>query len=111
MTHMQSLINAADARAVAESNFGKLDVNIRKGTATLDFPSVAALGVQDLTITVTGAVVGDAVVLGLPTAPNAGIVFAAWVSATNTVTVRASNYTAAPIDPASATFKVMALAY
>lgn len=111
MTHLQSLINAADARAVAEANFGKLDVNIRKASATLDFPSVASLGTQDLTITVTGAVVGDGVILGLPAAPDAGIVYTAWVSSANTVTVRASNYTTGAINPASATFKAIVLAY
>lgn len=77
--------------------------------ATLDFASVAAAGQQSLTITVTGAAVGDEVVLALPAAPAAGLVFNAWVSATDTVTVRASNITAAPVDPASASYGVIVL--
>jgi len=55
---------------------------------------------------VTGAAVGDRVSLGLPAAPTAGIVFQAFVSAADTVTVRATNITANPVDPASATYKV-----
>lgn len=73
-------------------------------SASLNFPSVAAAGQQELTITVTGAAVGDAVVLAPPAAPEAGLVWGGRVSAANTVTVRASNITAAPVDPAAATW-------
>ena len=80
---------------------------ILTASAALDFPSIAAAGQQSLTITVTGAAVNDEVVMGLPAAPTAGIVFNAFVSATNTVTIRATNVTAAPVDPASATYSVI----
>lgn len=81
-------------------------------TAALDFPSTNAQNSSDLTITVTGAALGDAVVLGVPFASvNANSNFSAFVSATNTVTVRFNNYSAAPIDPASATFRVSVLKY
>jgi hypothetical protein len=80
---------------------------IRTATAALDFPSISAVSQADLTITVTGAVVGDEVALALPAAPTAGIVFNAYVSAANTVTVRASNITAGAIDPASASYSVL----
>lgn len=76
------------------------------GSATLDFGPIAAAAQADLTITVTGAAVNDDVSLGLPAAPAAGIVFNAFVSAANTVTIRATNITAATVDPASATYKV-----
>jgi len=77
-------------------------------TATLDFGNTAAGTVSDLTITVTGAADGDAVMLGVP---NASIVaagsYSAWVSATNTVTVRyANNALVTAYDPASGTFKL-----
>jgi len=76
------------------------------GTATLDFGSIDAQDHADLTITVTGAVTGDAVALGIPTAAvTNGVAYTAWVSATNTVTVRAHNYGAAAADPASGTFR------
>ena len=75
-------------------------------TATLDFGSVSAQSFADLTITVTGAATGDAVALGTPTtAIPAGIAYTAWVSATDTVTVRSHNYTSGPLDPASGTFR------
>lgn len=74
-------------------------------TATLDFGSLAAQTSADLTITVTGAAVGDAVIMGLPAAPDSGVVFNAFVSSSNTITVRATNATSGAIDPASATFR------
>lgn len=78
-------------------------------TASLDFPLIAAGGTQDLTVTVAGVKAADpqaVVSLGLPTGLNAGLVFHAWVSADDTVTVRATNCTAAGINPAAATFRV-----
>lgn len=80
-------------------------------TAALDFGSIAAAASADLTITVTGSAVNDGVVLGLPAAPTAGIVYQAFVSAVNTVTVRATNITAGAIDPASQTFRVVVIGY
>jgi len=82
-----------------------------KGSATLDFSSTLAAASGDLTITVTGAAVGDAVTIGLPASPDANSCFTAWVSATNTVTVRFNNYSASPIDPASATYNVIVTKY
>lgn len=76
------------------------------GSATLDFGSTAAGAVSNLTITVTGAAVGDVVSLGAPAIPDKGTYFA-YVSATNTVTVRyANNDLTTAKDPASGTFKV-----
>lgn len=81
-----------------------------KATATLDFGSIAAAGSANLTIAVVGAAVGDTVSLALPAAINAGLVFNAFVSAADVVTVRATNVTAAPIDPASASYSVIVVA-
>lgn len=79
------------------------------GSATLDFPSIAASGYQDLTITVTGAAINDPVTVGEDNATvGANIFYKGWVSATNTVTVRAFNtHPSNSYDPASATFKVI----
>lgn len=76
-------------------------------TATLNFGSIATTASADLTITVTGAAVGNTVALALPAAPAAGIVFNAFVSAANTVTVRATNVTGSSVDPASASYSVV----
>jgi hypothetical protein len=75
------------------------------GSGTLDFPNTLAFTSSDLTITVTGAAVGDIVILGTPV-QGANSTFTAFVSATNTVSVRMNNYSALAIDPASAAFKV-----
>lgn len=77
-------------------------------TATLDFPSTNNNSFNNLTVTVTGAVDGDVVTLGLPNAsvPAAASNFTAWVSAANTVTVRFSNHSGVAQDPASGSFKV-----
>ena len=99
-------ISAATTRTLkAPDNSGTIALSA-SGTATLDFGSVGAQSFVDLTITVTGSTVGDSVVLGVPTeAITAGIMFTSWVSAANTVTVRAHNYGTTAADPASGTFK------
>jgi hypothetical protein len=83
---------------------------VLSGSASLDFAEIAAAAQANLTITVTGAAVGDEVVMALPAAPAAGLVFNAFVSAANTVTIRASNITAAPVNPAAATYGVIVIA-
>lgn len=75
-------------------------------TGSLDFGSINAAASEDLTITVAGAAVNNAVSLGLPAAPTAGIVFQGFVSAANTVTVRATNITGSPVNPSAQTIRV-----
>jgi hypothetical protein len=83
------------------------------GTGMLDFGSTAASSSSDLTITVTGAAVGDAVFLGVPAGSvTSNTVFFAWVSATNTVTVRCmNNDIASPVDPASGAFRASVVVF
>lgn len=80
------------------------------GSATLDFGNTAAGVAADLTITVTGAADGDVVTLGVPNgsvSATDNVSFFAWVSATNTVTVRFNNNNLVnAVNPASGTFKV-----
>jgi hypothetical protein len=80
-------------------------------SATLDFPNTAGQASSDLTITVTGAAIGDCVALGQG---NSGALtvscFTAFVAAADTVTVRFNNYDNGPggaKNPASQTFKVI----
>ena len=96
-------INPANGYVTTGATLTKL----RTASASLDFPSISAVSQADLTITVAGAAVGDEVAMALPAAPTAGIVFNAFVSATDTVTVRATNVTASPVDPAAATYSVL----
>ena len=97
----------SDGGFISGQNTNIVVTNIYAASATLDFPSIAANGVQDLTISVPNAVVGDYVAMSLPAAPTAGIMFMAFVSAPGVVTVRARNVTAAAVDPAAATYGVM----
>jgi hypothetical protein len=89
---------------------GNTITKVLSGSSSLDFGSISAVSQASLTITVTGAAVGDEVIMALPAAPAAGIVFNAFVSAADTVTIRASNITASAVDPAAATYGVIVIA-
>jgi hypothetical protein len=80
-------------------------------TATLDFPSTSANGINDLTITVTGAADGDVVMVGVPSGSATDGTYFGFVSATNTVTVRFHNSGGGSHDPASGTFRVSIIKY
>lgn len=90
---------------------GSIFTSILSASATLDFGNTTTNTSGDLTITVTGAAVGDPVFLGLPAAPDANTCFTAWVSATNTVTVRFNNYSAGNVNPASGTYRVAVMKF
>ena len=83
-------------------------------SAALDFPSIAAGTSADLTIAAPGGVTltaGRCVILGLPSNVPAGVIYNAFVSSSGTtVTVRASNITAAAVDPVSGTFNARVMA-
>ena len=76
--------------------------------ATLDFPNTLAQAQSGLTVTVAGVRVGDAVQVA-PTADVSGIVFTGVVTANNTVTVYAKNFTSAAIDPLPQSFRLFIL--
>lgn len=80
------------------------------GSASLDFAAPGAVPgcSADLTVTVTNAALGNPVVLGVPNASVADLTqqFTAWVSATNTVTVRNCQFANAAANPAAGTFNI-----
>jgi hypothetical protein len=81
-------------------------------TASLDFPNTGGWGNSSLTMTLTGAALGDVVVLGVPnSSTNANSYFFAWVSSANTVTVRYLNNIASNNNPAAGTFRVSVIKY
>ena len=90
---------------------GTAITRVLSATATLDFPSIASNDTHTLTITVTGAVAGDSVFLGCPAGLDAGLIFCASVTATNTVTVRMHNSSGGSTDPASATFRATVMQF
>lgn len=74
-------------------------------STTLDYGSLATVGEEDLTLTVTGATDGDDCERGIPTAlgSRAGEIYSCFVSGTNTITVRRTCVAAAGCgDPSPA---------
>ena len=66
---------------------------IVKGTVSVTLAATTAAAEEDVSLTVSGATVGDTVILTPPDAAmETGVaVLAAWVSAANTIKVRISN--------------------
>lgn len=93
-------------------NMGGLN-KIVEASSTLDFPNVAAAGVQKLTMTVTGARVNAVNIPRVIVSATQidGIIFDGYVSADDVVTVRACNYTAGGINPGSALYCVTVFMY
>lgn len=92
---------------------GATITNVLTASATLDFSATSENSSADLTITVAGASVGDAVFLG---APNGSVLantsYTAWVSSTGTVTVRFNNYGGGSgANPSSGTFRVSVMKF
>ncbi len=84
---------------------------VLEGSASLDFPSIAAGGIATLTIAIAGAQPGSEVLLGAPAGLEAGLLAFGLVTAAGTVTVRLYNPTVAAIDPAPATWKASVLVH
>jgi hypothetical protein len=75
------------------------------GATSIDFGSIAQNNCSTSTITVTGAVTGDAVAPGWPAALEAGLTGIMNVTAANTVTVTLCKITSGSVDPANNTFR------
>lgn len=75
------------------------------GTITTNIGALAAGATFEITITVPGALVGDAVAVTAPAAIEAGLVWSGYVSANGSVKIRIHNTTAGAVDPVSATWK------
>jgi hypothetical protein len=75
-------------------------------TAAINFGVVAAQDSADLTATVTGAAIGDTLIATPPSGYGAPLVFNAWISAADTVTVRLINPDSLDsADPGSLTWR------
>ena len=93
--------------ASVDTNGYIISSNILTASATLDFGSIGAHGSETLTISCTGAVLGDVVSLGIPNGSmESDASFIAWVSAADTVSVKCFNFNGSSFDPASGTFTV-----
>lgn len=98
------MVETAKRAVIRDATFEQ--ATMKSATATLDFGSIGAGAVAELTIPLTGAVAGDSVAVAAPAALEAGLVFSAFVSAADTVSLRVGNLTAGAIDPASADWTV-----
>lgn len=84
---------------------------IHTAIATLNFGSITGGNTAELTVSISGASVGDNVSLGPPSGIEAGLIWCGYVSAANTVTIRIHNSTGSPVDPASASWKVAVIKF
>lgn len=93
----------------ANSDFGLTFIS--RGVIAHDFGNIAAGGFEDVTLTVDGAELGgaDTVMVSRPSAIGNAIGFEAWVSAADTVTIRAFNWSAGAGNPGLATYQVVVL--
>jgi hypothetical protein len=104
-------IESTGSAAQVSIGGGTLMTSILSATATLDFGSIGSNGTETLTMTVTGAVAGDSVFLGVPAGLDAGLIFCASVTAANTVTVSMHNSSGGSVDPASGTFRATVIRF
>jgi hypothetical protein len=103
--------NGSTKSAQEDAVRDKLETMIQSATATIDFVDTAPGECVNQVITLTGAVDGDVVSLGVPSSsmPVNGS-FSAYVSGPNSVTVRYCNcQLAGNLNPPSGTFKVSIL--
>jgi hypothetical protein len=86
--------------------------DILSATGTVSIGVTAAQASADDTIALSGAAVGDVVLLGVPSASViSGTCWTAWVSAPDTITVRFNNYDSSSHGPANSTFRVTVIKF
>lgn len=93
-----SILSTTDSRYVALAN-------VLNGSATYDPPSLTDGSETSITVTVTGAVLGDFALASFSLSTQ-GIKLAAEVTAADTVTVNLNNKTGGTLDLASGTLRV-----
>ncbi|MGI8786959.1 MAG: hypothetical protein ACR2HG_04260 [Pyrinomonadaceae bacterium] len=108
--NFQNLVDIQGLGTLRVRGTSQIDL-INDTSVFLDFPSIPQGGSATLTVTVSGATFVDGVFLGLPST-NSNLVYTAYVSAVNTVTVRCNNVgTAGAIDPSSQGFRVVVFGF
>ncbi len=90
---------------------GTLEYSHVTTNVSLDFPSINANSVTNLTVTLPSAGTNGVVLIGPPPGLTAGVGVFGLVSSTNTVTIWVTNPTAAAINPAAGDFRVTVINY
>lgn len=106
-------LGAATIGAGLEIVSGELKQKILTASDSLDFGSLGAWSSELKTITVTNAALSDPVTLGIPNSSSASVnvVFTAYISAADTVTVKATNAGSTTVDPGKGLFKIIVHKY
>lgn len=87
------------------SNSSQAMTYIKSGTIAVDPASLATLSSSETSVTISGAAVGDIVIMNPPASLETGLAFSgARVSAADTVLVRLTNVTAGSVDGTSRTW-------
>jgi len=73
---------------------------------TVNFGVIAASSESTTTATITGVRSGDSVII-TPSAHVPGLIFTGMVTASNTVTLYAANFTGFGVDPPSITYRII----
>ncbi len=102
-------INRGVAQTLSRLDSTSINRKVLRGTRTVDFASQGTLTSADSTTTITGAALGDFVIVSSSAAPAAGVIYTGHVSATDTVAVRFNNYTSGSVNPSSITFKILVI--
>lgn len=114
-TSTLAVTNAATVGTLAVGG-GAVMTAILSVAAQLDFPSIPATAVTNLTITVTGATTNSTVIVSGASgqsihAAGTNLVYSAFVGDVNTVHITAANATTAAIDPPTASYRVTVFNY
>lgn len=113
LNHIDCLFidNASDQNQSSGGESDGLDFHL-SCTANLVFPIITAGATTELTVSLAGvASTGWAVTATPEGTPEAGLMWSAYVSAADTITVRVANVTTVAIEPEPRTFRVQAWRY
>lgn len=102
-------ITTAPTKIVQSANYWDNTSDLVCGvTDTYNWGTITSPSVATRSVTVPGADTNDVICLGLSTSPlvSSGIVYSAYVSAVNTVTITAANYTGSSVVVGSQTMNI-----
>ena len=113
-----TLLSLGGASIANVGSVGTLTVNggapvtrIITSSTTVTFTVIVANATQDATVAVAGVQIGDAVIVGPPVAPTAGLIFQGRVLAAGSIGLRAANLTGASITAPTGIYRLVAMGF